>query len=310
MKKQIIGICGPTASGKTAVAVELALLINGEIISADSMQIYKGMDILSAKPTAEEMKGVPHHLLGFLDPKQSFSASAFREAAEEKLKDIEARGKTPILCGGTGLYIDALTRGMKLAEMADEKLRNTLKAEAEAPGGAERLHARLKALDPEAAERYPAADVRRVIRSIEINLLTGKTRREMELIDAQTPEAYSAKLFAIDWDRRELYNRIDRRVDDMLKAGLINEVSELIKADSNGHPTAIQAIGYKEIAAGLRGELAMSDAIIKLKTASRNLAKRQLTWFKRDTRVTWLKAEGKTAAELAKEIYSIAGEII
>lgn len=302
MAKRLIGVCGPTASGKTAVSVELAAKLGGEVISADSMQIYRGMDVLSAKPTAEETKGIRHHMIGVIDPRDSFNASRYREMAGALAEDAYRRGKTPILCGGTGLYIDALTKGMRMSEKADEGLRAELKAIAETEGGPERLHETLSRIDPESAARYPAGDVRRVIRSIEIVRLTGLTRAEQERIDALTPDDYDARLFALEWPRDELYRRIDARVDEMLARGLINEVSALIREGPDAHPTAIQAIGYKEIAAALRGETAMSDAVARMKTATRNYAKRQITWFRRDPRVTWLAAPGKTAGEIADEI--------
>ncbi|MBR3929112.1 MAG: tRNA (adenosine(37)-N6)-dimethylallyltransferase MiaA [Clostridia bacterium] len=288
MKSILFGICGPTASGKTGLAIEVAKMVGGEIVSADSMQIYKGMDILSAKPTAEEMQSVPHHMIGIVSPTAYFSASHFRETAQSAIEDIKSRGKIPILCGGTGLYIDAVTRGMRFSEKSDENLRNELKAISEKSGGEWILHNMLKEMDPEAAEKYPPGDVRRVIRSIEINKLTGMTRKEQEYRDSLIEDAYDARLFAIDWPRDQLYDRINRRVDIMVKNGLINEVSSLMKEIEKGESTSVQAIGYKEIAEALKGEIAMSDAIARLKTASRNYAKRQITWFKKDARVAWL----------------------
>lgn len=302
MAKRLIGVCGPTASGKTAVAVELCRRIGGEVVSADSMQVYRGMDILSAAPDEREMGGVPHHMIRVLPPNARFNASRYREMASAEIEEIEARGKVPVLCGGTGLYINALTKGMRLSERADEALRAELKAIAAEDGGEERLHRMLAEVDPESAARYPAGDVRRVIRSIEIYRLTGMTRRRQEEIDARTPDAFDAKLFAIDWPREVLYERINRRVDEMIARGLIREVARLIDEGEDAHPTAVQAIGYKEIAAGLRGDCAMSDAIARMKTATRNYAKRQLTWFRADLRVTWLEPAGKTAAALAEEI--------
>ncbi|MBQ3079034.1 MAG: tRNA (adenosine(37)-N6)-dimethylallyltransferase MiaA [Clostridia bacterium] len=302
MNKKIYGICGPTASGKTALAVEISAIIGGEVISCDSMQVYKGMDILSAKPSEEEKKGIVHHMMSVIDPIEKFSASAFREYAEPIISDIRNRGRIPILCGGTGLYIDSLTRGMRFSEKADEDLRNTLKAISEEAGGPERLHKELMEIDPESALKYPANDVRRVIRSIEIFRLTGLTRKQQEEADKNTPDRYQTKLFALDWNREVLYQRIDRRVDEMVANGLISEVSNLIKTGEENHPTALQAIGYKEIARALRGECAMSDAIVRTKTASRNYAKRQLTWFRRDERVEWIKPENKTIESIANEI--------
>ena len=288
MNNILFGICGPTASGKTGLAIEVAKRVGGEIVSADSMQIYKGMDILSAKPTKDEMQGIPHHMIGVIETSAYFSASHYREMAGKAIESIKSRGKVPILCGGTGLYIDAVTRGMRFSEKSDEKLRSELKTISEQPNGEMILHNMLKEMDPEAAEKYPPGDVRRVIRSIEINKLTGMTRKEQEYRDSLIKDTYDARLFAIDWPRDQLYDRINRRVDIMVKGGLINEVSSLMKGVEKGETTSVQAIGYKEIAEALKGEIAMSDAITHLKTATRNYAKRQITWFKRDPRVTWL----------------------
>lgn len=303
MKNILFGICGPTASGKTGLAIEVAKRVGGEIVSADSMQIYKGMDILSAKPTKDEMQSVPHHMIGVVIPTAYFSASHYREMAQKAIEDIRSRGKIPILCGGTGLYIDAVTRGMRFSEKSDENLRNELKSISEQPDGETILHNMLKSMDPEAAEKYPPGDVRRVIRSIEINKLTGMTRKEQEYRDFLIEDTYDARLFALDWPRDKLYDRINRRVDIMVRDGLINEVSSLMKEIEKGENTSVQAIGYKEIAEALKGEIAMSDAINRLKTASRNYAKRQVTWFKRDPRVTWLPVEDTTI--LAQKIADI-----
>ncbi|MBQ4620906.1 MAG: tRNA (adenosine(37)-N6)-dimethylallyltransferase MiaA [Clostridia bacterium] len=305
MSNILFGICGPTASGKTGLAIEVAKLIGGEIVSADSMQIYKGMDILSAKPSTDEMQGIPHHMIGVVSNDAYFSASHYREMAQSAIEDIKSRGKTPILCGGTGLYIDAVTRGMRFSEKSDENLRNELKAISEKPDGELILHDMLKKMDPEAAEKYPPGDVRRVIRSIEINTLTGMTRKEQEYRDSLIKDTYDARLFAIDWPRDQLYDRINRRVDIMVKNGLINEVSSLMKEIEKGETTAHQAIGYKEIAEAIKGEIAMSDAISHLKTATRNYAKRQITWFKRDPRVTWLPVGSETIESYAKKIADI-----
>ncbi len=304
MADKLLVICGPTASGKTAAAIEVCKLIGGEVVSADSMQVYTGMEILSAAPSESEMCGIRHHMLGIASPERRFNASDYRDMATYVIKDIAARGKKAVVCGGAGLYIDALTRGIKLSERADEGLRERLKNEASEHGGEKKLHDYLKTLDPASAEKYPAADVRRVIRSIEINLLTGMTRAEQEGLDAQTPDAFDARLFALNFPRDELYSRIDRRVDNMVEMGLFDEAERLLS--SGEHPTAIQAIGYKEAIAYLRGEMPREEAINLIKTASRNYAKRQITWFKRDKRVTWIDAQSKTAAEIAREICDIS----
>ena len=303
-------IAGPTASGKTACAVALCGLIGGEVISADSMQIYSGMDVLSAMPTAEEMGGVPHHLMGCVEPSEKFSADAYREAAKACIADVLGRGMTPVLCGGTGLYIDAVTRPMSFSTQAsDEAMHAELLALADQPGGKHRLHEMLREIDPQSAARLHENDVRRVSRAIEIYRLTGVTQTEHTRRDRQREGEYDALIFALDWPREALYSRIDARVDGMLEAGLIDEVRALM-ADEQRHPTAMQAIGYKEIAAALRGEMSMEKAVYLTKKASRNLAKRQLTWFRRDDRVTWLPAQGQSAGELATKMKRIIDELI
>ena len=303
MEKPILPvIAGPTASGKTACAVALCRLIDGEVVSADSMQIYTGMDILSAKPTEVEMDGVPHHLIGCVDPAEKYSADAYREAAKACISEIIARGRRPVLCGGTGLYIDAVTRPMSFSsQRSDEALHSWLLALAERPGGRRRLHDMLREVDPEAAGRLHENDVRRVSRAIEIYRMTGVTQTEHSRRDMEADGDFREMIFALDWPREALYARIDARVDDMLARGLVDEVRALM-AREQAHPTAIQAIGYKEIAAALRGELSMEEAVRRTKRASRNLAKRQLTWFRRDPRVIWIGAEGESAGTLAERM--------
>ena len=294
-------IAGPTASGKTACAVALCHRLNGEVVSADSMQLYRGMDILSAKPTAAEMDGVPHHMLGCVDPAEKYSADAFREAANACIADIIERGRMPVLCGGTGLYINAVTRPMSFSMESDPVLHARLLTMAEEPGGKRRLHDTLREIDPDAAARLHENDVRRVARAIEVYRLTGMTQTEHSRIDQSKTGDYREMIFCLDWPRDALYSRIDARVDAMLEAGLVDEVRSLLESGKR-HPTAEQAIGYKEIAAALQGRATMNDAIYWTKQASRNLAKRQLTWFRRDPRVIWIKAEGESAASIASQI--------
>ena len=301
-------IAGPTASGKTACAARLCELIGGEVISADSMQIYAGMKLLSAAPTAEETRGVPHHLLGFVDPASGYSADAYRRDAKACIADVYARGHIPVLCGGTGLYIDAVTRPMSFSsQRSDERMHLEFLALAAEPGGKRRLHDMLHEVDPEAAGRLHENDVRRVSRAIEVYRLTGMTQAEHAELDRRRRGDYDEILFALDWPREALYRRIDARVDDMMAAGLVDEVRALM-ADEQRHPTAFQAIGYKEIAAALRGETSMEEAVRWTKRASRNLAKRQLTWFRRDPRVIWLAAEGESAHSLAARMSDIIDE--
>jgi len=301
MKPKLIVIAGPTASGKTACAVALCKKIGGEVVSADSMQIYRGMDVLSAMPTKDEMQGVPHHMLNFADPAEKFSAARYRDLAKEAIAQIHARGVMPVMCGGTGLYINAVTRPMEFSEKCDEALRLELLQMAEEPGGRQKLHAMLAEIDPEAAEKLHENDVRRVTRAIEVYRLTGRTQSEQARLDAQREGDYAETLFCLRWPREELYRRIDLRVDMMLRAGLVEEVRKL-RRDEQKHPTALQAIGYKEIAAALEGRITMDEAIALVKQLSRNYAKKQMTWFQRDSRTVWIEAMGKNADQITDEM--------
>ena len=305
-KPKLIVVAGPTASGKTACAVELCLRIGGEVVSADSMQIYRGMDVLSAMPTAAEMRGVKHHMLGVADPSEKYSAATYRDRANEVIADILDRGKRVVVCGGTGLYIDALTRPLSFSERSDEKLHDELLRLADEPGGRTRLHRMLEKIDPDSAMRLHENDVRRVARAIEIYRLTGVTQTEQARLDAQREGDYDEQVFALEWPREMLYERISRRVDAMLAAGLIDEVRRL-KRDSARYPTAAQAIGYKEIVAALDGRMDMDEAVERVKQATRNYAKRQLTWLRRDGRTQWVSAENRTPAEIAEEIRERCG---
>ena len=303
MEKTILPvIAGPTASGKTACAVALCQRIGGEVVSADSMQIYSGMEILSAAPSDDETQGVPHHMIGCVDPASGYSADAYREDAKACIARIVAREHVPVLCGGTGLYIDAVTRPMSFSrQRSDEVMHRALMTMGQTPAGRRELHDMLQQIDPESAQRLHENDVRRVSRAIEIYRLTGMTLSEHTRLDRQREGEYLEIIFGLDWPREVLYRRIDQRVDDMLKRGLVEEVQSLMAGEQR-HSTALQAIGYKEIAAALRGEISMDRAVYLTKKASRNLAKRQLTWFKRDTRVIWLRAEGKAALSLANRM--------
>ncbi len=294
-------ITGPTASGKTACAVAFAQLVNGEVVSADSMQVYHGMEILSATPSKREMQGVPHHMMGVFSTNERCSAAEYRNRANAAIGDIFGRGKQPILCGGTGLYIDAITRPMRFSEKSDEKMHSELLSMADEPGGKTKLHEMLAQIDPQSAARLHENDVRRVVRAIEIYRLTGKTQTEQSREDAQREGDYSESIFALDWPRDVLYERISRRVDEMLAQGLIEEVQTLMRQNGES-PTAVQAIGYKEIAAALEGRVSMNQAIEDVKQATRNYAKRQITWLRRDSRTIWISAQEKSPDALAKEI--------
>ena len=301
-KPGIVVVAGPTASGKSAVAVELCRRIGGEVVSADSMQVYRGMDVGTAKATREEMGGVPHHMLDVADPDVSFSAAMYGEMAERDVEDILSRGLVPVVCGGTGLYIDALTRPMGFARPGDEVIRKRLTEEAEAPGGKERLHERLMRIDPETAGRLSPNDIRRVVRGLEIYELTGKSQTELNRLDAEKEEKYNTFMFALEWPREVLYRRIDLRVDEMIRRGLVEEVRRLLDKGLSAGSTAMQALGYKEIAQYLSGEISLEEAADRVKMGSRHYAKRQISWFKRDKRTVWIPAEGKTAGEIAGEI--------
>lgn len=306
MEKMILPVvAGPTASGKTACAVALCRLIGGEVISADSMQIYAGMEILSAAPTQAEMAGIAHHMIGCVDPASGYSADAYREDAKACIADIASRGKVPVLCGGTGLYINAVTRPMSFSsQRSDEAMHEQLMKMGETPEGKRKLHDMLRQIDSESAGRVHENDVRRVSRAIEIYKLTGMTLSEHSRLDMQREGDFREIIFAPDWPREALYRRIDARVDEMLKQGLVEEVRTLMASEQR-HPTALQAIGYKEIAAALRGEITMEHAVCLTKKASRNLAKRQLTWFRRDPRVIWLEAEAESAETLAAQMQRV-----
>lgn len=300
-KPKLIVVAGPTASGKTACAVELCLRIGGEVVSADSMQIYRGMDVLTATPTANEMRGVPHHMFGVAEPTQKYSAATYRDQANAVIAEILARGRRAVVCGGTGLYVNALTRPLSFSEKSDEKLHDALMALGDEPGGRAKLHRMLEEIDPQSAARLHENDVRRVARAIEIYRLTGVTQTQQAQLDAQREGDYDETIFALDWPRDVLYERISHRVDEMVRAGLIDEVRRLMRDEAH-YPTAAQAIGYKEIAAALQGRMPMDEAIFLVKQTTRNFAKRQMTWFRRDPRVIWLSAQARTPTELAEEM--------
>ena len=299
-KPHLIVIGGATASGKTAAAVRLCEEIGGEVVSCDSMQIYRGMDIGTAKPTSEERRGVPHHMIDVIDPDESYSASRFKEDAALCVSDILSRGKQPVLCGGTGLYIDALTRPMDFALPSDPALREALIAVSQRENGKAALHAMLKEIDPESAGRLHPNDVRRVARAIEIYRLTGRTMTEQMALDRQREGDYRVTFFALNWPRDVLYDRIDRRVDLMMRCGLVDEVKQLLKNGLSADSTAMQALGYKEIVMALEGKCDMSEAVDEIKLGSRHYAKRQITWLRRDGRPRFIDAHNKTIGDIVQ----------
>ena len=277
---KILAIVGATASGKSALAEALALRLGGEIVSADSMQIYRGMDIGTAKPTLEERGRVPYHLIDIADATADFSVADYIVAADAAIADIAARGKLPILCGGTGLYLDALLRGLPESPAADPSLRAELAARAEREG-AQALHRALAAVDPQSAAVTPPGNLRRVIRALEIYISSGITKTEWDKKSLENPPRYAANVIGMTYrDRELLYRRIEQRVDLMLAAGLVEETARLEEAGVfRLSRTAAGAIGYKEILPYLRGESDLSSAVQTLKTATRRYAKRQITWF-------------------------------
>ena len=295
-------VTGPTASGKTACAIELCKLMNGEVVSADSMQVFRGMEILSAAPEEAEKQGIPHHMIGIASPTEPFSAAVYRERAAQMIANIAANGKQPVMCGGAGLYIDAVTRPMSFSESGDEALRAELHDIADKPGGREKLHSMLKEIDPDSAARLHPNDVRRIVRAIEVYRISGITLTEQNRRDKLRKGNYDEMIFALEWPRDEIYDRINKRVDIMINNGLLKEVRALMRLAAD-QPTAIQAIGYKEIAMALRDEISLKEAVEMMKQASRNYAKRQITWLKRDERTIWIPASGRSSSEIATEIY-------
>ena len=284
-RQKLIAVVGPTASGKTGLAVALAEALNGEVVSCDSMQIYRGISIASAAPTAGETRGVPHHLVEFVDPDRSFSVAQYVEAAGKCIKDIAARGKTPVLCGGTGQYYSALADNLQFGDQPESKaVRERLKAELES-SGIEEMYARLSRLDPEAAKKISAGDARRIIRALEMTELTGTTLAERNRMSRAVPSPYDVCAIGLDFaDRGILYDRIEKRIDSMIERGLVAEA----RAAYSRYGGASQAIGHKEFFEYFEGTKTLNEAVASLKTATRHYAKRQLTWFRRDDRINWL----------------------
>ena len=286
----IICVAGPTASGKTALAVELAKRYNGEVVSCDSMQIYRRMDIGTAKPTPDEMQGIPHHMIDVCEPDEAFSVSRYCDMAAPIVDDILARGKTAIIAGGTGLYMDSLIRGNDFAPVPAtghrEKLEQRLESE-----GLDTLREELRKIDPEALDRSQN-NPRRIIRALEVFYETGETITAHNLRTQAVPPRYEPIWLGLDFaSRRELYDRIDLRVDIMLRQGLVEEIRSLLAGGIPADCTALQAIGYKEFVAALAGQDTLENAAQQIKLGSRRYAKRQLTWFRRNPKMNWLVRE-------------------
>ncbi len=296
---QILVVAGPTASGKTNFAVQLAKHFDGEVVSADSIQIYRELNIASAKPSEQEMQGVPHHLLDFVSPFDRFSVADYVKLAKECIANILSRGRLPIVAGGTGLYISSLVDNIEFAEEeADASVRERLWQEAEEKG-IEPLYARLLELDPKAAEKIHPNNQKRVIRALEIYETTGLTLTEQNERSRKTPSPYDARMVALCPPRELLYERIDKRVDAMAAAGLFKEAKALQDMGLKREMQSMQGIGYKEVYDYLDGKVSREECLEEIKKATRHYAKRQLTWFRRDARYLWLNPLEENALEEA-----------
>lgn len=296
-------LTGPTASGKTALSLRLAMNHNCEIICMDSMQIYRGMDIGTAKPTADERGLVPHHMVDVVDAKDDFSVAQYQEMAEACIEDIQSRGKRPLLVGGTGFYLRALRQPMAMGNVTgNEQIREELQQIAEQQGGRERLHRELEDVDPQTAARLHVNDVRRVIRALEVYRLTGCPFSQQTL--KQTDCRYRYRAATLTMDRKILYQRIDQRVDQMIDQGLVREIQELLASGLPRDAKAFKAIGYKELIPYCMGEDTLENAIYQLKLNTRHYAKRQLTWMRREEDVLWVDSLAENAYQQLENYYT------
>ena len=299
----LICIAGPTASGKTSLSIALAKELDAEIVSCDSMQVYRRMDIGTAKPSPEEREGIPHHMLDVAEPSEDFSVSRYCEMATPIVDSILAKGKTCIIVGGTGLYMDSLIRGNDFAPFPSTGMREKLEAQP-----IEEVFSQLQAVDPEAAARLHLSDKKRIIRAMEVYLETGETITAHNQRTQAIPPRYAPVWFALeDENRQDLYDRIDRRVEVMLEMGLVQEIRDLLDSGIPASCTAMQAIGYKEFLAAMEGKISVSEAAAQVQQASRHYAKRQLTWFRRNPNIHWLRRRPGGTGE---EILSAARQIL
>ncbi len=304
MTKPLVAVVvGPTASGKTSLAVEISKIFNGEVVSADSMQIYKGMDIATAKPTAEEMQGIPHHLISIIGADEEFSVNEFKNVATEAINDIISRNKLPVVAGGTGFYIDTLVNNTEFLDCEKSDIRTKLEKRYEQEG-IKPLYSELCRVDGETAERLHENDTKRIIRALEVYYSTGKTISEQCRLSHLNESPYRFCVIGINAkDRQVLYDRINLRVDLMLEAGLISEAQEFFSQPVSS--TAKQAIGYKELKPYFDGFCSLEEATEKLKMETRRYAKRQLTWFRKRENINWIYIDGKTEAEIVSEAKDI-----
>lgn len=299
-KPKVIVICGPTASGKTSLGIKLANRINGEIISCDSMQIYKDMDIGTAKPTLEERKAAKHYLVDFVSPDKRYSVADYKKDAEEVIDKIISEGKTPIIVGGTGLYLNSLVYGIEYPNIeTDLKYREELEKKVLVEG-LEKLYDEAEKIDPEAIKKISPNDKKRILRILEIYHATGKTKTEMEIESKKKGVKYDYKIFVLNMEREKLYDRINKRVDIMIENGLEEEVRKLIEKYTK-FPTAMQGLGYKEIIEYFDNKITRDEAIEKIKMESRRYAKRQITWFKSYKNAIWLDAENENNVDIILE---------
>ena len=305
----IICIAGPTASGKTALAATLAKELNGEVVSCDSMQVYRRMDIGTAKPTLEEMQGIPHHMIDVAEPWEDFSVSRYCDMAAPIVDDILSRGKTAVIAGGTGLYMDSLIRGNAFAPFPATGVRERLEAQADTVG-MEAMLSQLRSVDPDAAGRLHLSDRKRILRALEVYLETGETITEHNRKTQAVPPRYSPLWLGLDFAQRsELYRRIDLRVSLMLEQGLVEEIRGLLADGIPEKATAMQAIGYKEFVDALDGRCTIEEAADQVRQSSRRYAKRQLTWFRRDKAIHWLIREtGDTGREILENARRIVSD--
>lgn len=302
-KPLVVVVVGPTASGKTSLAIEIAKIFDGEIVSADSMQIYKGMDIATAKPTEEEKEGIPHHLINIIDADESFSVNEFKSRAISAIDDINSRSKLAIVAGGTGFYVDTLIDNTEFLDYEKNNIRSELEARADEEGIAS-LYNELEKVDPETATRLHYNDTKRIIRALEVYYSTGKTISMQRRLSHLNESDYRFCVIGINAkDRQLLYDRINLRVDSMLEAGLIDEAKEFFSSTTS--KTAKQAIGYKELKPYLDGESSFEDAVEKLKMETRRYAKRQLTWFRKRENISWIYIDGKSKEQIVKEAEEI-----
>lgn len=310
-KENLCILVGPTAIGKTDISIGLAEKLNGEIISSDSMQIYKYMDIGSAKVTIDEMKNIPHHLIDIVYPDEEFNVSDYKREAYSMISNINSRGKLPVVAGGTGLYVNSLVYDLNFTEVKpNEEMRSELENLAKFNGN-EYIHNLLKEIDPESHQRIKVNDTKRVVRALEIYKETGRTMTDFNKNFRTEVEHFNLAMVGLDMDRARLYERINLRVDIMIENGLIEEVKNLLSMGYHKNLVSMQGIGYKEIIGYLEGNLSKEESIELIKQKSRNYAKRQLTWFRRDHRITWFKVdEYEDKNDLILDIGKYVGNII